>query len=97
MKGKAKEAYTALPNSECVSYDCVKNATLKAYELVPETYCQKFRNYRKQESQFHVEFAHQKKCKMTDGVYSREVGTDFEKFRQVILIEEFKKCVCDDI
>ena len=28
---------------------------------------------------------------------SREVGTDFEKLRQVILIEEFKRCVRDDI
>ena len=28
---------------------------------------------------------------------SREVGTDFEKLRQVILTEEFKRCDCDDI
>ena len=28
---------------------------------------------------------------------SREVGRDFEKLRQVILIEECKRCVCDDI
>ena len=28
---------------------------------------------------------------------SRKVGTDFEKLRQVILIEEFKRCVSDDI
>ena len=28
---------------------------------------------------------------------SREVGTDFEKLRQVILIEEFKRCIRDDI
>ena len=28
---------------------------------------------------------------------SREVDTYFEKLRQVILIEEFKRCVCDDI
>ena len=36
LKGKAQEAYTAFPISECVNYDCVKNAILKAYELVPE-------------------------------------------------------------
>ena len=28
---------------------------------------------------------------------SNEVGTDFKKLRQVILIEEFKRFVCDDI
>ena len=60
MKGKTLEAYTALQISECVEYNCVKNAILKAYELVPEAYHQKFRNYRKQESQTHVEFANEK-------------------------------------
>ena len=33
---------------------CVKNTILKAYELVPEAYHQKFRNYCKQESQTRV-------------------------------------------
>ena len=58
FKGKAQEAYTALPISECVDYNCVENAILKAYELVPEAYRQTFRNYHKPESQTHVEFAH---------------------------------------
>ena len=44
LKGKAQEAYTALPISEYVDYNCVKNAILKAYKLVPEAYRQKFRN-----------------------------------------------------
>ena len=121
LKGKAQEAYTALPISECVDYNCVKNAILKAYELVPEAYrqkcddynCvknailkayelvpeyhQKFRNYRKQESQTHVEFGHEKEVYFDKWCNFREVGTDFEKLREVILIEEFKRCVCDDI
>ena len=29
--------------------------------------------------------------------HSRKVGADFKKLRQVILIEEFKRCVHDDI
>ena len=60
LKGKAQEAYTALSISECVDYNCVKNAILKVYELVPEAFCQKFRNYCKQKSQTHVEFDHEK-------------------------------------
>ena len=32
----------------------------KAYELVPETYRQKFRNYLKYDSKTHVEFAREK-------------------------------------
>ena len=67
-KGKTQEAYTALPISECVDYNCVENAILKAYELVPEAYRQKFRNYCKQKSQTHVEFAHEKEVSLTDGV-----------------------------
>ena len=97
LRGKAQEAYTALPISECVDYNSVKNAILKAYELVPEAYRQKFRNYRKQESQTHVEFAHEKEVYFDRWCNSKEVGTDFEKLRQVILIEEFKRCVRDDI
>ena len=97
LRGKAQEAYTALPISECVDYNSVKNAILKGYELVPEAYRQKFRNYRKRESQTHVEFAHEKEVYFDRWCNSREVGTDFEKLRQVILIEEFKRCVRDDI
>ena len=97
LRGKAQEAYTALPISECVDYNSVKNAILKAYELVPEAYRQKFRNYRKQESQTHVEFPHEKEVYFDRWCNSRKVGTDFEKLRQVILIEEFKRCVRDDI
>lgn len=33
--GRAREAYAALSNSDCVRYDLVKSAVLKAYELVP--------------------------------------------------------------
>ena len=94
LKGKAQVAYTALPISECVDYNCVKIAILKAYELVPEAYHQKFRNYNKQESQAHVEFACQKEVYFDRWCNSREVGIDFEKF---ILIKEFKRCVHDDI
>ena len=93
LKGIAQEAYTTLPISECMDYNCVKNAILKAYELVPEAYCQKSRNDRKQESQSYVEFAHEKKVYFHRWCNPREVGTDFEKLVQVILIEEFKRCV----
>ena len=81
LKGKAQEAYTALPISECVDYNCVKNAILKAYELELEAYRQKFRNYLKQESQTHVEFVDEKEVYFDRWCNSREVGTDFEKLR----------------
>ena len=97
LKAKAQEVYTTLLISECMDYDWVKNAILKAYELVPEAYRQKFRNYYKQESQTHVEFAHEKEVYFDRWCNSREVGTAFKKLGQVILIEKFKRCVRDDI
>ena len=46
--GKAREVYTQLSVEQSSNYDTVKELTLKAYELVPEAYRQKFRNCRKE-------------------------------------------------
>ena len=85
FEGESPRSIYRLPISEYVDYNCVKNAILKAYD------------YHKQESQTHVEFAHEKEVYFDRWCNSREVGTDFEKLRQVILIEEFQRCVCDNI
>ena len=55
--GKAREIYAALPVEKSSDYDEVKQAILKAYELVPQAYRQKFKSTRKQPEQTHVEFA----------------------------------------
>lgn len=47
LRGKAQEAYSALSSEQSSDFDKVKQAVLKAYELVPEAYRQKFRNTRK--------------------------------------------------
>ena len=46
--GKARERYTQLTVEQSSSYDTVKELILKAYELVPEAYRQKFRNCKKE-------------------------------------------------
>ena len=46
--GKAREIYTQLSLEQSSEYDNVKELILKAYELVPEAYRQKFRNCRKE-------------------------------------------------
>ncbi|KAJ8031840.1 hypothetical protein HOLleu_25170 [Holothuria leucospilota] len=66
--GKAQEVYSALSIEDSMDYDKVKKAILQAYELVPEAYRQKFRKYRKADTQTYVEFAYQKKGISTDGV-----------------------------
>ncbi|PIK59693.1 putative zinc finger protein [Apostichopus japonicus] len=45
--GKAREVYSALLMEKSENYDEVKQAILKAYELVPEAYRQKFRGLEK--------------------------------------------------
>lgn len=42
--GKAQEVPAALPIEQALDYDLVKTAVLRAYELVPEAYRQKFRS-----------------------------------------------------
>ena len=44
LVGKARQVYSALPVDQSSVYKMVKNAILKAYELVPEAYQQKFRS-----------------------------------------------------
>ena len=57
---KAREAYSALTIEESLQYNIVKAAVLKAYELVPEAYRQRFRNAIKKNDQTFVEFARDK-------------------------------------
>ena len=60
LVGKAQEIYGSLSVEHSSNYEHVKEAILKAYELVPEAYRQKFRNYLKYDSKTHVEFAREK-------------------------------------
>ena len=57
LVGKAQEIYGSLSVEQSSNYEHVKEAILKAYELVPEAYRQKFKNYLKYDSKTHVEFA----------------------------------------
>ncbi|KAJ8029964.1 hypothetical protein HOLleu_29511 [Holothuria leucospilota] len=94
--GKAQEVYSALSIEDSIVYDKVKKAILQAYELVPEAYRQKFRKYRKADTQTYVEFAYQKERHFDRWCASKKVST-FDALRQLMLVEEFKRCVNDDI
>ena len=50
LVGKAQEIFGSLSVEQSSNYEHVKEAILKAYELVPEAYRQKFRNYLKYDS-----------------------------------------------
>ena len=97
LVGKAQEIYGSLSVEQSSNYEHVKEAILKAYELVPEAYRQKFRNYLKYDSKTHVEFAREKENLFNRWCHSKEIGQDFKKFKQMVLLEEFKDKVRPDI
>ena len=77
LLGKAREAYSALSVDQSSGYDTVKSAVLRAYELVPEAYRQKFRNSRKNDSQTYVAFARSKETLFDRWCVSKEVQKEF--------------------
>ena len=97
LVGKAQEIYGSLSVEQSSNYEHVKEAILKAYELVPEAYRQKFRNYLKYDSKTHVEFAREKENLFNRWCHSKEIGHDFKKLKQMVLFEEFKDKVRPDI
>ena len=69
LVGKAQEIYGSLSVEQSSNYEHVKEAILKAYELVPEAYRQKFRNYLKYDSKTHLRG--KKRTYSIDGVILR--------------------------
>ena len=97
LLGKAREIYTQLSVEQAANYDTVKELILKGYELVPEAYRQKFRSCEKLSYQTYVEFARSKEQLFDRWCYSQKVDKDHDKLRQLILIEEFKRCIHSDV
>ena len=91
--GKAREIYSSLSIEQCQNYDAVKKAVLKAYELVPEAYRQKFRSAKKETNQTHIEFARVQEQMLDRWLSSKNVNEDFKQLRQLVLIEQFKECI----
>lgn len=50
LTGKAQEICASLPIEQSLDYEVLKAAVLRAYELVPEAYRQKFRKHAKSET-----------------------------------------------
>ena len=89
LVGKTQEIYGSLSVEQSSNYEHVKEAILKAYELVPEAYKQKFRNY--------LKYDREKENFFNRWCHSKEVGQDFEKLKQMGLLEEFEGKVRPDI
>ena len=88
--------YGSLSVGQSSDHEYVKEAILKAYELVPEAYRQKFRNYLKYDSKTHVEFVSEKENLFNRWCHAKEVGQDFGMLKHMVLLEEFKDKVRPD-
>ena len=84
--GKAREIYTQLSLEQSSDYDKVKELILKAYELVPEAYRQKFGNCRKENDLTHVEFARTKEQLFDRWCSSKKIGSDYLKLFTHLLV-----------
>ncbi|XP_064115074.1 uncharacterized protein LOC135221181 [Macrobrachium nipponense] len=96
LVGKAIRVYNALEEGIARDYHKVKALVLKSYDLVPEAYRLKFRNYNKHPSQSYVEFARVKEEQFDDWLKSRQV-VSFAALRELLLLEEFKKACSKEL
>uniref|UniRef100_A0A8C6LSG2 CCHC-type domain-containing protein n=1 Tax=Nothobranchius furzeri TaxID=105023 RepID=A0A8C6LSG2_NOTFU len=90
LVGKAQEVVSSLSVDDSLKYGVLKDAILRAYELVPEAYRQKFRNHRRSDSQTFVEFAREKGYLFDKWCSANDVKGNFDCLRQLILLEDFK-------
>ena len=95
--GRAREIYIQLGVEQSHHYETVKELILKGYELVPEAYRQKFRNCKKDSNQTHVEFARNKEQLFDRWCCSKKIDENYDKLRQLMLVEEFKRCIQSDV
>jgi len=96
LVGKAQEIYAALTLDQSSEYEIVKATILNAYKLVPEAYWQRFRESKKSTNQTYVEFARDKE-RLFDR-WCASMGVDnFKKFRELVLLKEFKNCFPNEI
>ncbi|XP_064117660.1 uncharacterized protein LOC135223084 [Macrobrachium nipponense] len=93
---KAQEAYATLSFDDSIDYEVVKSAVLSAYQLVPEAYRQKFRNYVKGANQTFFDYARHKSVLFDNWLRSRSI-TDFVDLRELLLLEDFKNSMSRDV
>ena len=92
LTGRAQEVFSAMSDADSRNYARVKAAVLKSYELVPEAYRQRFRSWKKDDKQSHLEFARDLTTSFNRWVNASEV-TDFEELCDLMILEQFRNAV----
>ena len=96
LTGKVQEVYSALSLSDGKEYERVKSAVLKANELVPEAYHQRFRTWKRMEKQTHLEFARDLTGHFARWCSALKVEM-FADLSELIVLEQFKNSIPDSI
>lgn len=89
LKNKAQTAYASMNPEDMHSYEMVKSAVLKSYELVPEAYRQKFRSLQKGDKETYVEYVRQKERHFDRWCKSRNVDS-YANLKNLIQLEDFR-------
>lgn len=96
FEGRAQEAYISLSATSRKDYKIVKDAVLKAYELVPEAYRRRFRGWKKAERQTHVEVVPELMTHFNRWCDSLGIES-FESLCDLIILEQFKNIIPERI
>lgn len=94
--GKAQEICSTLSLEEGMKYESVKTAILRAYELVPEAYRQKYRNHKGGSQQTFMEFAQEKGILFDKWCVAMQ-AVDYNSLKELILLKEFKSCLSEHV
>lgn len=96
LAGRAQQVCSALSVEQCLDYEVVKRAVLRAYELVPEAYRQRYRRLTKTVNQTYTEFAREKKNLFEKWCGAGKISS-LEQLQELILLEDFKNCVPESV
>lgn len=88
LTGRAQEAYSAICGEANLGYEMIKSAVLKSYDLVPEAYRQKFRNWVKGNQQSNVEFVRDLTSHFKRWCTAANVN-NFDDLGELIVLEQY--------
>ncbi|XP_041461225.1 uncharacterized protein LOC121412478 [Lytechinus variegatus] len=97
ISGKAQSVVSALSYDHAFDYWKMKDAILQAFELVPEAYRQMFRDLKRDPAETCVEFARRKEVAFDRWIRSLRIEMTYESLREVVLIDEFTRCMSRDV
>ena len=97
ISGKAQSVVSALSYEQSFDYVTMKDAILQSFEMIPEAYRQKFRNLERELGESCVEFIRRKEIAFDRWIRSLKIAATYDSLREVMLIDEFKRCLSPEI